>query len=186
MLSKVANWIVGALLLLIVVFLVYRYTAWFKPVADHAVNQVKSVIGQTVPDGPFGKGASQDQLNLARDSYAKGDLDTSVAAYKEYIKKNPANADADGELGNVYFTTGKLPEAAQAYYDAAKLLIDQKQPERVVELMPVIAQVNPALANDLSMKLAQAGSQDMPPAGIAQVANGQQPPVAPQAAHQSN
>ncbi len=182
MFSKAANWIVGALLLLIVVFLVYRYTPWLKPVAEHA----KSVIGQTVPNGPFGKGASEDQINLARDAYAKGDMDASIAAYKDYIKKNPANADADGELGNIYFTIGKLPEAAQAYYDAGKLLLDQKQPERVAELLPVIAQGNPSLANDLSMKMAQAGSQEMPPAGIAQTANGPQPSAAPQAAPQPN
>jgi cytochrome c-type biogenesis protein CcmH/NrfG len=183
MISKVANWVMGAILLLIIVFLVYHYTSWFKPAADHAVNQVKSVIGLSLPDGPFGKGASEAQLNQARDAYAKGDMEGSVAAYKEYIKKNPSNADANGELGNVYFSAGKMPEAAQAYFDAAKLLIEQKQPERVDELMPIIAQVNPAMANELSAKLSQAGGQEQqPPAGIMQAAQGQPSQVAPQEA----
>jgi tetratricopeptide (TPR) repeat protein len=173
MISKVANWILGAVLFLIVVFLVYHYTNWFKPATD----QIKSVIGQTLPEGPFGKGASEDQLNLARDSYAKGDMEASVTAYKEYIKKNPSNADAAGELGNVYFAGGKMPEAAQAYYDAAKILLDQKQPERVNDLMPVIAQGNPALANELSEKLSQAFSQQQPE-GMMQTTQAPQPPQA--------
>ncbi|MDR3395783.1 MAG: tetratricopeptide repeat protein [Parasulfuritortus sp.] len=183
MLSKVANLVVWTVLALFVVFLVYRYTDWIKPAADHAVSQVKSVIGKAVPNGPFGKGASEDQLNLARDSYAKGDVDASVAAYREYIKKNPSNADAHGELGNVYYTAGNLPEAAQSYYDAANLLIDQKQLDRVNDLMPVIGQINPSLANDLGSKMAQAASQEQQPGVEQQSAAGQpQQPASPQSA----
>ncbi len=183
MLSKIANWVVWSVLALFIVLLVYRYTDWFKPAADHAVSQVKSVLGQAVPNGPFGTGASEDQLNQARDAYAKGDVDGSVAAYKEYLKKNPSNADAYGELGNVYYTAGKLPEAAQSYYDAANQLVAQKQMDRVNDLMPVIGQINPALANDLANKMGQAASQEPPPGVEQQAAQGQQPaPASPQSA----
>ncbi|PIV21733.1 MAG: hypothetical protein COS39_10080 [Hydrogenophilales bacterium CG03_land_8_20_14_0_80_62_28] len=181
MLSKAANWIVWSVLVLFIVFLAYRYTGWFKPAADHAVAQAKSVISQAVPAGPFGQSASEDQLNKARDAYAKGDMEAAVAAYKDYIKKSPSNADAHGELGNVYYSGGKLPEATQSYYDAANLLIAQKQMERVNDLMPVIAQVNPSLANELAAKMAQTDAQAMP-AGVEQANPGQQPQPSPQSA----
>jgi thioredoxin-like negative regulator of GroEL len=182
MLSKVANWVVWSVLVLFIAFLAYRYTDWFKPAADHAVSQVKSVIGKAVPNGPFGKGASEEQLNQARDSFAKGDVEAAVSTYKEYIKKNPANADAHGELGNVYYTTGRLTEAAQSYYDAANLLVEQKQFDRVNDLMPMIGQVNPALANDLAAKMSQASVQEQSAGIVQQEASGQQPRASPQSA----
>lgn len=180
MLSKIANWIAWSALTLLVVFLVYRYTDWFKPAADHAVSEVKSAVSQVVPHGPFGKGNAEDQLNQARDAYAKGDVESAIAGYKEYIKNNPSNPDASGELGNVYYTAGRLQEAAQSYYDAANLLIEQKQQDRAEELIPVISQINPSLVNDLMGKLSQADMQAAPE--VQQADPDQQPPGAPQSA----
>lgn len=154
MVSKLANFIVGAALMLLVVVLVYKNTNWFKPAADKAMESVKMAVSKS-PAGPFGKNSSEDQLDKAREAFAAGNTDGSIAAYKEYIKHNAENADARGELGNVYYLSGKLQESAQSYYDAAKLLIDQKQTDRVPALLPVIAQVNPALADELSQKMSQ-------------------------------
>jgi tetratricopeptide (TPR) repeat protein len=99
-------------------------------------------------------------------------MESSVAAYKDYLKSNSNNADAHGELGNVYYLTGRYQEAAQSYYDSAKLLIEQKQTDRVPALLPVVAQVNPALADELAQKLPQ------PPQQMAQpgMQGAQQPP----------
>ena len=177
MLSKIANFIAGSVLMLLIVFLVYRYTDWFKPAADHMISQVKATANHIAPGGPFGEGNSETLLNQAREAYARGDIDASVTAYKDYIKKNPSNPDASGELGNVYYSTGKLQEAAQSYYDAANLLIEQRQNERVFELMPVIGQINPSLANDLSAKLSQASPQGQSSVELAgQEAQQQVPP----------
>jgi hypothetical protein len=71
------------------------------------------------------------------------------------VKKNPGNMDAQGELGNVYYMTGRLPEAAKAFYEAAKLMIEQNQVGRAQALLPPIGQGNPALANELQQKLMQ-------------------------------
>lgn len=178
MISKLANWIVWSALTLLVVVLVYKNTEWFKPAADKAMESVKTVVSRT-PAGPFGKSSSEDQLNKARENFAMGDVDGSIAAYKEYVKHNSGNADARGEMGNVYYLTGKFQEAAQAYYDAAKLLIEQKQMDRVPALLPVIAQVNPNLADELSQKLYQTPMQQT----TAQTLPDQQPQQAPQSAN---
>jgi cytochrome c-type biogenesis protein CcmH/NrfG len=174
MISKIANWIVWSLLTVLIVVLVYRYTDWLKPAVDKGVESVKSVVAKT-PIGPFGKDTSAEQLNSARDAFANGNTDASITAYQAYLKLNPDNADARGELGNVYYLTGKLPEAAQAYYDAGKLLIAQKHPERVPALLPIIGQVNPALADELAQKLAQAA----PVEAQTQAANDDQPAQQP-------
>jgi thioredoxin-like negative regulator of GroEL len=161
-------------LAVLIVVLVYRYTDWFKPAVDKGVASVKSVVAKT-PLGPFGKNTSDAQLNTAREAFANGNADASITAYQAYLKDNADNADARGELGNVYYLTGKLPEAAQAYYDASKLLIEQKHPERVPALLPIIGQVNPALADELAQKLAKTAPADPK----TQAANDEQPEQQP-------
>jgi tetratricopeptide (TPR) repeat protein len=162
MLSKIAYWLVWTALTAVVLVLVYRNTDWFKPAADKAVDSVKSVVSK-VPTGPFGKDTTNDKLTSAREAFAAGDIDRAVASYNEVIKSNANNADARGELGNVYYLTGQLPQAAQAYYDAANLLLDRKEFDRVEPLLPVIAQINPMMVDELIQKLHMAMDASMMP-----------------------
>jgi len=177
MLSKIAYWLVWTALTAVVLVLVYRNTDWFKPAADKAVDSVKSVVSK-VPTGPFGKDTASDKLTSAREAFVKGDIDGAVASYNDVIKSNANNADARGELGNVYYLTGRLPEAAQAYYDAANLLLDRKEFDRVEPLLPVIAQINPMMADELLYKLHMAMDATMMPPQV----QGQYPQQAPQSA----
>ncbi|NOT18460.1 MAG: tetratricopeptide repeat protein [Sulfuriferula sp.] len=169
MISKIANAVVWGGLTLLLVALIYKYTDWIKPAVDHGVASVKTVVA-SVPTGPFGKADNEANLDKARDAFAKGDVEGSIAAYQAYLKDDTSNADARGELGNVYYLNGRLPEAAQAYYDAAKLLIAQNHPERVPALLPIIGQVNPSLANELVQKMTvtSAPATDTQPAPVQQ------------------
>jgi thioredoxin-like negative regulator of GroEL len=161
MISKIANWVVWTALTVVVLILAYKYTGWFKPAADRAMEGVKSVVAK-VPTGPFAKSNSEEKIGSAREAFARGDVDAAVTIYNEYIKNNAGDPDARGELGNVYYTTGRLPEATQAYYDAAKLLLEKKDYARVEPLLPVIAQVNPMMADELAQKLHQATDAQAP------------------------
>jgi len=172
MLKKSLNAIIWLGLTVLVVVLVYKNTDWFKPAADKAMDTIASAVSKA-PAGPFAKNTSEEVLNKGRDAFAAGDMEGSVAAYKEYLKSNSNNADAHGELGNVYYLTGRYQEAAQSYYDSAKLLIEQKQIDRVPPLLPVVAQVNPALADELAEKLHQAPLQMTQQPGVQGT---QQPP----------
>jgi hypothetical protein len=62
--------------------------------------------------------------------------------------------------------TGRVPEATQAYYDAAKLLLEKKELERVDALLPIIGQFNPMMADELAQKFHEAmgGTVTQPPA----------------------
>lgn len=180
MLSKIANWVVWTALTVVVLVLVYKNTDSFKPAADKAMEGVKSVVAK-VPTGPFGKGASEDKLNTAREAFARGDVDGAVTLYNSIIKSNANDADARGELGNIYFMTNRIPEAAQAYYDAAKILIEKKELDRADALVDVIFQLNPMMADELSQKLHEAMSASMS-AGIPAAPDRYRQPQPPQSA----
>jgi thioredoxin-like negative regulator of GroEL len=158
--SKIANAVVWTALAIVVVVLVYKNTDWFKPAADKAMEDVKSVIAK-VPTGSFGKNSAADSIAKARDAFARGDANGAVAIYNEIIKSDANNTDARGELGNVYYSTGRQQEAAQAYYDAAKLMIAKNEIDRVEALLPVIDQINPMMVDDLMQQLHNAIGQQM-------------------------
>lgn len=159
--SNIRPWRGWPVVVVVVVFMfiAYRYTNLNQPV-NHAVRRAEQVIGQVLPNNPLGIGASEMLLTQARESYAKGDMDEAEAGYQNYIRHNPDNADVHSELGNVFYAAGNLPEAAQAYYDAGSVFIDQHQTEAASVLLPRIAQINPALANALSMKMAHANQSN--------------------------
>jgi tetratricopeptide (TPR) repeat protein len=165
MFSKIANWVVWSALTAVVLVLLYKNTDWFKPAADKAISSAKAVVAQ-VPTVSFTKYSVDDKLNTARQAYAHGDTNTAVTTYNEIIRNNPNNADARGELGNVYYMTGRVPEATQAYYDAAKLLLEKKELDRVDALLPIIARFNPMMADEIAQKFHEAmgGTVTQPPA----------------------
>ncbi|MGB7502285.1 MAG: tetratricopeptide repeat protein [Azonexus sp.] len=177
MFSKIAYWLVWTALTAVVLVLVYKNTDWFKPAADKAMDSVKSVVSK-VPTGPFAKDTTNEKLTSAREAFGRGDVNGAVASYNDVIKSNTNNADARGELGNVYYLTGQLPQAAQAYYDAANLLLDKKEFDRVEPLLPVIAQINPMMADELIQKLHAAMDATM----MAPPPQGQYPQQPPQSA----
>lgn len=166
MISRLANWILYAVILAVIGALIYYYTDWFKPATQKAMTTAKSVV-ESIPVGPFSKKASDELLNSAREAYARGDVEASIKAYTEYCKKNPDSLDGNGELGNVYYMSGRLQEAAQSYFEAAKRLVEQDQMERAQGLLPSIAQGNPQLANDLQqlMMAKMSGQQAGAPQG---------------------
>lgn len=180
MISRLANWILYAVILAVIGALIYYYTDWFKPATEKAIVAAKSVV-ESMPLGPFSKKEGADEaLGQAREAYARGDAEAAIRAYSDVVKKNPGNMDARGELGNVYYMTGRLPEAAQAFYEAAKLMIDQNQAGRAQALLPPIGQGNPALANELQQKLMQMQQPQMQPPQMQQPQMPQQQSQMPQ------
>jgi tetratricopeptide (TPR) repeat protein len=157
MLKNSLNAIIWIGLSLFVAVWAYKKTDWYKPVADKATDQISAVVSKA-PTGPFGQNASEKLLNYGRNAFVVGDFEGAVVAYKDFLKTNPDHADAYGELGNVYYLSGRHQDAAQNYYDSARLLIDQKQTDRIPALLPVIAQINPPLANEVAQNMLKVSS----------------------------
>jgi hypothetical protein len=111
---------------------------------------------QSQTQKPVAGSESNDGLALARKSAQAGRLGESVHYYLQHLTVHPQDVNAYGELGNVYLKTGRYPEAAQNYYEAATRLIDAGQMNAVTSLMPIIQMHEPMLANLLNQKIARA------------------------------
>jgi len=96
---------------------------------------------------------AEDKLATARGAFAAGDVNASIEGYRAFIAANPKNISAHGELGNVLYTVGAIPDASQAYFEAASLAVEQNQIEVAEALVPAVAEGNPMLANALIDKL---------------------------------
>jgi hypothetical protein len=70
-----------------------------------------------MPPGAAGRGR-EDLLQQARRAFWNGDFQAAEAAYIDLISTYPADADAFGELGNLYEAMGKPSEALDAHYEA--------------------------------------------------------------------
>jgi len=151
MISRIANWVLWTALTVVVLVLAYKNTDWFKP-ADKAMDSVKAVVAK-VPGVASDKTSAAVTIASAREAFARGDVDGAVAIYSEIVKADAKDVDARGELGNVYYMTGRQQQAAEVYADAANVLIDKKDFERVDDLLPVIAEINPMMADHLVQKM---------------------------------
>lgn len=99
--------------------------------------------------------AKQDYLEEGRQAYLTGDMFRTLYCYNTYLANYPKDADAWGEIGNIYTSQGWSYEAARSYYNAAKLLIEQGHASDASELIPVIQSGNPELADKLKKRLTE-------------------------------
>ena len=91
----------------------------------------------------------QDIWVLARKSFYQKKYDLSVQSYQAIIAATKDNFDAYGELGNVYFSQGKKPQAADAYLSAATILLTKGDNQRAQSLLRVLQQLDTSKANQL-------------------------------------
>ena len=89
----------------------------------------------------------------ARRAFYRRDYDASIAAYKQVIANDSENFDALGELGNVYFNQGKTALAAEAYYQAAMIMISRGKGQRAASLIGFLSSVDAEKAKKLGEAL---------------------------------
>jgi tetratricopeptide (TPR) repeat protein len=110
---------------------------------------------------PFARAVGdEDTLSFARGAFAAGDINAAVENYRGLIARNPDNVAAYGELGNVLYTIGNLPAAAQAFFAAASKAIEQNQLAIAESLLPAVIEGNPMLATYLNDQLFHAQARN--------------------------
>lgn len=92
----------------------------------------------------------------ARAAYARQDILSSINAYRGYIDRNPNAVEARGELGNVYFSSGRLHDAAQAYFEAAMLKLKSGDIVGAETFLSAVREGDGALGDDLKREIAKA------------------------------
>lgn len=193
LIKRTPKWAIYALLALIVAAVLgYGYTQnWFKFAGLGKAGQANDQIGAVAPNAPAAvdAAAAADALTQARQAFATGNLQGAINGYQAVLAQNPNDINALGELGNVYYMTGWMPQATQTYFDAANKAIDQNRPDVAEALLPVIVRGNPMLASQLQDRMfeAQMRAEGMPMDDFEQPQQAQlpqQPQVAPQQAEQ--
>jgi len=80
----------------------------------------------------------EDYLQEARRAFWNGEFEKAEAAYMTLVSEYPADADAFGELGNLYQSMGKTAQALDAYYEAAVRLKAADETEKLNEVMELL------------------------------------------------
>ena len=129
----------------------FAYNGGYLQKAGSKVSEGIAAVTHSLGFGSAVK--AEDKLATARGAFAAGDVNASIEGYRAYIAANPKDISAHGELGNVLYTVGAIPDASQAYFEAASLAVEQNQIEVAEALVPAVAEGNPMLANALIDKL---------------------------------
>lgn len=93
--------------------------------------------------------AVRESWVTARKSFYQRKYELSEQSYQDVIANTTDNFDAYGELGNVYFNQGKKEKAAEAYYEAASILVRKGEIKRAKSLMGLLRHLDKSKADDL-------------------------------------
>lgn len=111
------------------------------------------------PEAPHGQpAATPSDLQDAREAWGKGDVAGAMAAYEDFLLRNPDDIDARGEYGNALYTAGRFPEAARVFYDVALRLHAKGETAKAKALEPAVRRGDAALADELVKLLAGGGT----------------------------
>ena len=91
-----------------------------------------------------------ESVQRARRAFWNGDFETAEAAYMALISEYPADADAFGELGNLYQSMGEPARALDAYYEAGIRLKSTGDIEKLQQIIDLFVQEGDARAARLS------------------------------------
>lgn len=94
-----------------------------------------------------------EMLAAARRAYWNHDLPLAIRHYQALIQAFPNDPDYFGEVGNIYFEQGRNEQAAQAYYEAALLLLARGQRTRAGEMVELLQKTSPSHAESLLERL---------------------------------
>jgi hypothetical protein len=98
------------------------------------------------------------RIAQARETFWHRDMPGALQAYRSLVEAFPEQPDGWGELGNLYLTLGQRSVAADAYYHAVSLLIDEGETVRARHLLRMLYGLDSVKASELEKRLRQVGS----------------------------
>ena len=126
------------------------------PMADARVPDTAAPVQEDAVPG--GNQTLEEQLAAARVLFWNQEMDNAEKAYSGITVAYPENADAWGELGNVYVKLGRWSDAAGAFFKAANLLIDQGQSQRAANMLRVLYGLDAERGGELEERLKENGA----------------------------
>ena len=105
-------------------------------------------IHRTRP-APSSRLSRQEYLQQARRAFWSDDFTSAEIAYLALIDEYPADADAFGELGNLYNAMGRRAEALDAYFAAGLRLKAAGEADRLQQVIDILRKEEDDRAADL-------------------------------------
>jgi hypothetical protein len=90
-----------------------------------------------------------DYVQEARRAFWNGEFEAAEAAYMALVSRHPGDADAFGELGNLYQSMGKPERAMDAYFEAAVRLKAAGETDKLKEVMELLTREGDPRADQL-------------------------------------
>ena len=91
-----------------------------------------------------------DLVQQARRAFWNGDFETAEAGYIDLIAAYPEDADAFGELGNLYLSMGKPAAALDAYFEAGVRLRAHGETEKLRQIIDILTKEGDQRADQLT------------------------------------
>ena len=101
-------------------------------------------------DPPLAGQMTRDEfVQQARRAYWNGDFEAAEAAYMEMLSVFPGDADAFGELGNLYQSMGRPAQALDAYFEAGLRLKAEGNSEKLQQIIELMQKEGDARGDQL-------------------------------------
>ncbi len=120
-----------------------------QPVAEPLTAPVAEAPAAPVSSAPAVTGGLTERLQAARQAFWKGDTDGAEAAYKSLAADFPDSVDVMGELGNLYYSRGRMAEAAVYFARVGDMALATGNTTQVLSMMGILQQIAPDKAADL-------------------------------------
>ena len=88
-------------------------------------------------------------VQQARRAYWNGDFEAAEAAYMQMLSAFPGDADAFGELGNLYQSMGRPAQALDAYFEAGLRLKAEGNSEKLQQIIELMQKEGDARGDQL-------------------------------------
>ena len=95
------------------------------------------------------------RLGEARQAFWSGDAVTAEFLYKDLANDFPGDATVQGELGNLYYNTGRMAEAATQFHAVGLLALQAGNIPQAMAMFGVLQSIAPDLAADLKTRVDQ-------------------------------
>jgi hypothetical protein len=120
-----------------------------------AASASQSAAASASDAAPHLNDAQTALLMQARTAFWHHDLRTAEEDYRKLIKEVPAAPAPHGELGNIYYQTGRGKQAGEQYAAAAEALIALHRQAEAAALLPLVGTFDPSAAQKLAQALGE-------------------------------
>lgn len=104
--------------------------------------------------GPSLDGKVKEMWVAARTAFWQRDLAKAEKLYKELLEGSD-EADAAGELGNIYVQQRRYDEAGEMYFEAAMRHLNGENPMQAMMVVGPLSRLAPEKANEVRQKIMQ-------------------------------